>query len=258
VSFSSGLEPSAAIRLLRLYRDWLSAPIERAGGLICGEDAETLTAAFGLAADAAAAAPRAGDVIKLLFRLMDDERDVRARAMREVETAPELSIRAAASLGGATLGAIDTSGAGGVYAVGGAAERAEKLRRLCDQYGVRMLADEAVAAALGTAKPLRRLDRVRLAAGEEPFRLHEPLFATAAAGVSHSTVADAPSWLERFHQGLADFEARRWRRAKEHFDAVLELRPDDGPAALFSKRSAEYSATPPPRSWDGVFGLGGR
>jgi adenylate cyclase len=57
---------------------------------------------------------------------------------------------------------------------------------------------------------------------------------------------------DRFAAGITAYRQRRWDEAMEAFGAVLEVRPDDGSAALYVERCRKMLASSPDAAWDGV------
>ena len=56
-----------------------------------------------------------------------------------------------------------------------------------------------------------------------------------------------------FQEGRVLYLSREFKAATEKFIAALALAPDDGPSKKFILRCEEYSVTPPPADWDGVY-----
>ena len=54
---------------------------------------------------------------------------------------------------------------------------------------------------------------------------------------------------ELFTQGMNAFQAGDFEQAATAFRSVLEIQPDDGPAAVYLNLCQSYLATPPPEDW---------
>ena len=61
-----------------------------------------------------------------------------------------------------------------------------------------------------------------------------------------------PLWLSSFEEGRAAYLPRDWLEASRHFEEVIRLKPEDGPATLYLRRCRRYQEKPPPPEWDGV------
>jgi len=59
--------------------------------------------------------------------------------------------------------------------------------------------------------------------------------------------------LAKYEQGVELYRMRRWAEATTVFDRLHSNQPDDGPSALYLRRSIQLLANPPAADWDGVF-----
>jgi adenylate cyclase len=126
------------------------------------------------------------------------------------------------------------------------AARLESANKL---YGTNICVSKWTRNALDERFLLRRLDRVRVQGIDEALQLYELI------GYSAESTAPLRESLELFENGMADFEAREWERAAAHFQTVLRIYPNDGPATRFHRLAEQYRDTPPRDSWDGVISL---
>ncbi|MFZ4618211.1 MAG: hypothetical protein ACOYM2_18705 [Rectinemataceae bacterium] len=63
------------------------------------------------------------------------------------------------------------------------------------------------------------------------------------------------SFFERFVEGMARFDSRDWKGARETFQACLDASAEDGPSKTYIGRCDNYIKAPPPADWDGVYNL---
>lgn len=122
---------------------------------------------------------------------------------------------------------------------------ASRLEGANKVYGTKVLASAATVAAAGDAVVAREIELLRVKGRREPVAVFEIL----------GRGAERAQWmalLEPFDAGIAAYRARRWEAADEAFAAVLALRPEDGPAALYRDRCRAYRADPPGDDWDPV------
>lgn len=59
--------------------------------------------------------------------------------------------------------------------------------------------------------------------------------------------------LEYYNKGLELYKKREWDEALVFFQKAVEVVPGDTPSQKYIERCTEYSKTPPPDNWDGVF-----
>jgi adenylate cyclase len=132
-------------------------------------------------------------------------------------------------------------------AVGDAVNVAARLEGLSKEYGVRVVIGEATREAAGPAFEYRFLDVVAVMGRNTPVTVYE------LVGRAGSLTPDAVALLARYHEGITLYRGRRWREAAALFDALAIGGPDDGPSALYRRRSHDLLADPPPPDWDGVY-----
>jgi len=69
-------------------------------------------------------------------------------------------------------------------------------------------------------------------------------------GTTTGTMAQVvPLWEEATKKHLS----RDFPGAIALYEQILKIRPEDGPAEVFLKRSKEYLVAPPPENWDGAY-----
>jgi two-component system sensor histidine kinase ChiS len=118
------------------------------------------------------------------------------------------------------------------------------IRELAHRYGASVLAGEPVLFGVDGDYPRRMVGRLR--DGEGILGIYEILR------------DDLPGTKERrasaktFEEGLTAFYGREFGAAAAVFDRIVKRDPDDGAAAQYRDRSADYLTVPPPPEWDGV------
>ena len=89
-------------------------------------------------------------------------------------------------------------------------------------------------------------DRVRVVGISEPTRLYE-------------LIEEKEPWkvqaVEVFHEGMRDFEAKRWKLAAATLGRVLNILPTDGPETVYLKCCQQFMRKPLTETWDGTFSL---
>jgi adenylate cyclase len=127
-------------------------------------------------------------------------------------------------------------------ALGDGVNLASRLEGLCKQYGVAVLASEALVRAAGDEFAFRLLDRVAVKGKEQAVRVYELLGVRAEC-------ADVLASVAPYEAALEAYFARRFDRALE----VLRSRVDDPPSRVLAERCAAMLAHPPPADWNGVY-----
>jgi adenylate cyclase len=132
-------------------------------------------------------------------------------------------------------------------AMGDTVNLASRLEGANKAYGTELMIAEATLRQIGDAVDVRELDLLAVKGKQLPVRVYEVL---DVKGQTDAGLLDAAS---RFATGLVAYRGADFVRAGEAFEAVLKVRPDDGPALAYIERCRELSEAPPPRDWDGVY-----
>jgi adenylate cyclase len=116
--------------------------------------------------------------------------------------------------------------------------RLEKVNKF---YGSQILLSEATHRLAKGIFIVRELDRIMVKGRMQPVTLYELL--------GYQPEDNSPPELILFAQGLEAYRLRNWQQAVEHFQEVLRLNPQDGPARLYHERASQFLQTPPPSNW---------
>ena len=81
----------------------------------------------------------------------------------------------------------------------------------------------------------------------------EPLVVYEIVGHAGQLEPERVHMLTRYQSGLDLYRARHWREAQEVFRDIQAMAPDDGPSAVYLRRSSEFCSDPPPTEWNGVY-----
>jgi adenylate cyclase len=126
-------------------------------------------------------------------------------------------------------------------ALGDGVNLAARLEPLCKQYGVTVLASEAVVSEAGSSFAFRRIDRVAVKGKVRGVDVYELL---GRYGETIPNLAEA----ERYEQAFEAYLAREFSRA----EALLRAQLHDPPSNVLSERCRLLDAAPPPGDWAGV------
>jgi adenylate cyclase len=130
--------------------------------------------------------------------------------------------------------------------VGDAVNVAARVEGLSKVYGVHIVAGEDTRTAAMPAFAWRFLDRVVVKGRPVPLSVFEVV---ARAG---DLDAGATTRLERYHEGIELYRARRFVEAETLFAGLVKQTPGDGPVALYHERSRQAVLDPPPPDWDRI------
>ena len=132
--------------------------------------------------------------------------------------------------------------------VGAVANQASRLEGLNKVYGTELLASGEVADATADRFVWRHIDRVVAVGTTEAHDIHEPLGEIDVA-------AEHAEMLSHWNAGRAAYADGKFGTAIICFNAVIDLRPDDGPSRVFVARCTEFLRVGTPDGWDGTWHL---
>ncbi len=120
-----------------------------------------------------------------------------------------------------------------------------RLEGLTKQYGVDIIVSERTATLVPDFT-YRELDLVRVKGKTEPVAIFEPL------GPSSEISAQQREQLAAYTAALSAYRAANWELAASAFKA-LKHQADDLLYNVYLDRIENFSSSPPPQAWDGVF-----
>src|SRR5262249_39245741 len=121
-----------------------------------------------------------------------------------------------------------------------------RLEGLNKAYQTQLLLSEFTYGKVANDVTARELDWVRVLGRGQPGTIYELIAMGAAPDDWKAAFAEVP-------QRPRLYRAASWDAAAAAFARVLELRPGDGPARVFSNRCRTMKTHPPAAAWDGVF-----
>jgi adenylate cyclase len=127
-------------------------------------------------------------------------------------------------------------------ALGDGVNLAARLEPLCKQYGVVVLASDAIVAKAKGDFVFRRVDRVAVKGKTTGIDVYELL---GAKGDDIPNLAQA----QRYEEAFEAYLARDFDRA---LAIVTPQQDDDPPSAVLAERCRELSTDPPPPEWTGT------
>ena len=134
-----------------------------------------------------------------------------------------------------------------VTLMGDVVNLAARLEGANKTYGTELMIGEATHERLHGEIECRELDLLRVKGKLRPVRVFEPMC------LKGELLEGAEEWLGPYRKGIGLYRDRQFVSAKAAFEAVLEIKPEDGPAAMYARRCGSFFGHPPPEDWDGVF-----
>lgn len=239
-TMSEQMEPEELVELVNEFLGAMTDVIFAYDGTLDKYIGDAIMAVWGAPipqADHAARACRAALGMVSRLHQLDNEWRLRGR--------PQLEVGIGLNTGPMVVGNMGSARRLSYTVIGDNVNLGSRLEGLNKLYGSSIIASEATVRAAGDILIARELDLVRVKGKLQPVRIFE-ILELASEGQHWARLVD------RFDAGIRAYRQRRWHDALAEFGAVLEERPDDGPAILYLERCRTMLATPPEPDWDGV------
>lgn len=154
------------------------------------------------------------------------------------ETGAELKMRVGINRGPCIVGNMGGRGRFDYTAMGDAINLASRLEGVNKVFGTKILASEAVVAAIANEIRFREVDTVRVKGKH--------------VGITVYTPCDEEALNAMSAEALAAYRAGKFEAAEAGWKRLLETYPDDPVAAVFLERIARFRKEGWPAEWDGV------
>ncbi|MFC1556437.1 CHASE2 domain-containing protein [candidate division KSB1 bacterium] len=242
-TLSEKLEPEELVAHLNEYLTVMSNIILKYDGMIDKYEGDAIMAVFGTPVMYEDHAARAC----LVSLEMQDEL-VKLREKWREEGKPELYVRIGLNTGPMVVGNMGAADRLDYTVMGDSVNLGSRLEGANKQYGTYIMISESTLEAAKDTVEVRFLDSLRVKGKLKPVNVYEVL-GKADDGLPDSMV----KMREYYEMGIEKYLDKDWNAGIGHFEKVLEIKPDDGPAKVYVDRCIMYKENPPPSDWDGVF-----
>lgn len=238
---SEKLGPKKVVELMSEYFEEMTAKVYEQEGLLKEYVGDEIMAIYGapmVQEDHAKRACRAALAMNRRLHEMSEQWQSEGR--------PPLAARWGVNSGPMLVGNLGSSYRFSYGAIGDNVNLGSRLEGLNNQYGTEVLIGEGTYELLDACYLVREVDSVRVKGKQKAVRVFE------LVDIQDAPI-EKPEWIQVYEQGLSAFRQRDFEKAKEHFQKMRRLRPEDGPSQVLLERCEDYLASPPPEDWDGTY-----
>jgi class 3 adenylate cyclase/HAMP domain-containing protein len=237
-SISEKMAPNEVVESLNAYFGLMVDVIMSNSGIVDKYMGDAIMAFYGAPV---ASGDEAYQAVKSAFEMIDALGDFNVWQARRGR--PEFRTGIGINYGLVTVGNIGSEKKMDYTVIGDMVNIASRLEGLTKLYRQSPIFSESVAEKVGGTYRCRLLDRVVVKGKSSGIGVY-----TARRTLN---AAEERAW-KASEEGMKAYFARDFAVASGRFREVLELLPDDGPAALLLERCAAFLRSPPPADWTGA------
>jgi len=243
-SISEHMTPETLVKFLNEYLTKMTDIIFKYDGLLDKYMGDAIMAIWGAPLDQPDHTRRA------CYTALDMVDELRGLQQKwAAEGMPQLNIGIGINAGPMVVGNMGSDRRFDYTVMGDSVNLGSRLEGLNKVYGTNIIVSEMTYERVREEILGRQLDSVRVKGKEQPVKIYELQVRRSQAS------SEQQALIEEFHAALVDYRDRRWERAGQAFQAILERHLHDGPAKLYVERCQALAANPPPEGWDGVYTL---
>ncbi len=247
-AFSEGMTPQGLVKVMNRYLTTMSEPIRNQRGVIDKYIGDAIMAYWG--PPFVSEGEQAGLACLAALEMLERLEPLHAEVMDLLGMRtgiPKIDMRVGIATGDALVGNIGSDFMMSYTVMGDTVNFASRLESANKAYQNRVLISGATAALASSYIETREIDRLVVVGKTEPQEVFEVMARKGALTPAQEKLK------EHFAEGLAAYRAQEWDKAKDAFDACLEIKPGDGPSVTFLHRIEVLSTQPPRPNWDGVW-----
>ncbi|MDY6968314.1 MAG: adenylate/guanylate cyclase domain-containing protein [Spirochaetota bacterium] len=246
-TISEALEPVELVQLLNEYLSEMTDIILEYNGTVDKYEGDAIMAFFGAPQHLPDHAARACFAsIDMQMRLEEMRTEWRKQGKHE------LLVRMGLNTGEAVVGNMGSRERMDYTVMGDAVNLASRLEGANKVYNTYSMISGNTYEEAKDHIEARPLDVIRVVGKDEPIQVYELM------GRKGNLSADTLEMLDKYNKGLELFRERDWKKARSQFRAALRIINDDGPSKTYYERCYEFSVSPPPKNWDGVYKMKGK
>ena len=250
-TISEVLTPNELVNFINTYLTEMCGIIEKHGGTIDKFEGDAILAFFGApiyfedhASRAVMACIEQQDRMKTLRdewnmpgALPKKLRDIADRWSADGKTF--MHVRMGLSAGPMVVGNMGSKTRADYTMMGDTVNLASRLESLQKYYGTSIAINDSIYNQVRDKVEARKLDDVQVVGKTESVAVYEVL------GKCGTLEEDDCKALSLYRDGLDAYSEYHFSIARDIFEEVLRIKPEDGPATLYYERCAEYDANPP-------------
>jgi adenylate cyclase len=157
------------------------------------------------------------------------------------ENLPVMEIGVGVHTGEAIIGNMGSEDRFDYTAMGDTINLGSRLEGLTKQYGVSIITSEDTYKLVKRKFKFRKLDAVKVKGKNIPVVIYQ------------LCIDYDKKFVESYQEALELYFDRKFQKALEKFEKLLETKKDDVSCKLFIDRCKKYLKVPPDQNWDGAF-----
>jgi len=243
-ALSEQFEPERIVSLLNMYFTEMSQIILDSQGVIDKYQGDGIMAFWGAPISLPDHAGRA-----CLAALECQARMGRINKILQREGLPPLKMRIGLHSGDAIVGNMGSTHRFDYTIIGDNVNLASRLEGANKRFGTGIITSEATYELAKEKVTARELDRIAVKGRRRTIRIFE------LVGERDRIPQEIKEAIFLFEKGLQAYRQKRFEEAKQAFQEVLVMKPDDTPAMIFLERCERLVEQSLPADWDDVFRL---